>query len=300
MRGVNQRIGNVASTQRFLISRTEIHELGGNDDMIAYNLEAKRWLRVHAGVYQVDRRPLSWESELLAAVLACGPGAVVSHRAACTLWGLEGFSTRLVEATVPYSALPIPEGVVAHRTRRRIDPSECRGIPVTSVERTLLDCARFLSDRILGKALDSALRKSLTTIAGCYSVLATDGGRGVTGTRRFRRVLANRMYDEATDSGAEFDLLYFMQLGGLPDPELDHELFPRGGRRIPDFFWPGLAKAVEVDGIDAHSSAERLDDDLERQNAIMDLGIEIRRFSARRVRRDPKVVVEEIRRFLLS
>ena len=300
MRGVHQRIGTVASTQRFLISRNEIYELGGNDDTIAYNLESKRWLRVHAGVYQVDRRPLSWESELLAAVLACGPGAVVSHRAACTLWGLEGISTRLVEATVPYSALPIPEGVVAHRTRRRIDPSECRGIPVTSVERTLLDCARFLPDRILGRALDSALRKSLTTIAACYSVLATDGGRGVTGTRRFRRVLANRMYDEATDSGAEFDLLYFMQLAGLPDPELDHELFPRGGRRIPDFFWPDLAKTVEVDGIDAHSSAEKLDDDLDRQNAIMDLGIEIRRFSARRVRRDPKAVVEEIRQFLLS
>ena len=118
------------------------------------------------------------------------------------------------------------------------------------------------------------------------------------GTKRLRRVLAIRMYDEATDSGAEFDILYFMRLAGVPDPVLDHELFPRGQRRIPDFYWPGRFKAVEIDGIDAHSSADKLDDDLERQNAIMDLGIEIRRFSARRVRRDPQGVVRDIKRFV--
>jgi hypothetical protein len=106
------------------------------------------------------------------------------------------------------------------------------------------------------------------------------------------------MYDQSTDSGAEFDLLYFMRLADLPEPELDHVLFPRGRRRIPDFFWPAFGKAVEVDGVDAHSSADRLDDDLERQNAIMDLGIEIRRYSARRVRRDPQGVIADIRRFL--
>ena len=62
--------------------------------------------------------------------------------------------------------------------------------------------------------------------------------------------------------------------------------------------WPALAKAVEVDGIDAHSSADRLDDDLRRQNELMALGVELRRFSARQIRRDPKGVVDQIRRFL--
>jgi hypothetical protein len=201
---------------------------------------------------------------------------------------------------MPFGNLGFPEGVMVHRTRRPFDTREIRGIPVTSVERTLLDCAGTLSVRIVGKALDSALRLSLTDIARTYECLAKQGGRGVRGSRRLRLVLAERMYDEKTDSGAEYDLLYFMRLAGLPMPELDHELFPRGGRRIPDFFWPEKLKTVEVDGVDAHASAERLDDDLERQNAIMDLGIEIRRFSARRVRRDPRGVVEEIRRFLDS
>jgi len=67
---------------------------------------------------------------------------------------------------------------------------------------------------------------------------------------------------------------------------------------VPDFIWPDRGKAVEVDGIDAHSSADRLDDDLVRQNELMDIGLQIRRYSARRIRRDPAGVVEQIRQFL--
>jgi len=89
-----------------------------------------------------------------------------------------------------------------------------------------------------------------------------------------------------------------MQRARLPRPELGFELFPDGERRVPDFIWPDVGKAVEVDGIDAHASADKLDDDLSRQNALMDLGYEIRRFSARQIRRNPEEVVEQIRRFL--
>ncbi len=111
-------------------------------------------------------------------------------------------------------------------------------------------------------------------------------------------MLMERIHDISTGSGSEFELLYHMQMALLPRPELQHELFVDGERRVPDFYWPALGKAVEVDGVDAHSSADSLDDDLVRQNRLMDLGIEIRRFSARRVRRQPDLVVSEIRKFL--
>jgi very-short-patch-repair endonuclease len=150
----------------------------------------------------------------------------------------------------------------------------------------------------IAKALDSALRKRLTTLDRVYDTLVAKGGRGVKGTRLLRSVLRDRITDTATGSGSEFELLYHMQMAFLPRPELQFELFADGERRLPDFFWPALGKAVEVDGIDAHDSADRLDDDLVRQNALMDLGIELRRFSARRVRREPQAVVAEIRQFL--
>jgi hypothetical protein len=127
-----------------------------------------------------------------------------------------------------------------------------------------------------------------------------EGGRGVKGTKTFRWVIRERLYDTATDSGAEFELLYYMQLEGLPRPILHHEIVVNGQKRVLDLYFEELGKAVEVDGIDAHSSGDKLDDDLVRQNGVMDLGIEIRRFSARRIRREPKTVVAEIRKFLES
>lgn len=205
-----------------------------------------------------------------------------------------------LELTVPYDSRPIPRGIIVHRTRRSQEPDEVLGIPVTSVERTLLSCSAQLPAIVVGKALDSAIRKGLTDVDRCYDTLVAKGGRGVEGTRRFRGALLERILETATGSGAEFELLYHMQMALLPRPELQHELFINGERRVPDFYWPDRGKAVEVDGVDAHASAERLDDDLVRQNALMDVGIELRRFSARRVRREQEKVVAEIRKFLES
>lgn len=298
MGAVDQRIQNLASDQRFLITRNEICDLGGSPHLIENRVNGGSWIRVHPGVYQVDRRPLDWEARLQAAVLACGPNALVSHRAALILWGLDGISSALIELTVPYDSRPIPNGVIVHRTRRQQEYVETRGIAVTTIERTLLDCSAQLPAIVVGKALDSAIRKGLTDVDRCYDLLVAKGGRGVKGTRRFRRVLMERIHDISTGSGSEFELLYHMQMALLPRPELQHELLVDGERRVPDFYWPALGKAVEVDGVDAHSSADSLDDDLVRQNRLMDLGIEIRRFSARRVRRQPDLVVSEIRKFL--
>lgn len=298
MRGLDVRIAEVASGQRFLITRDEIFDLGGSDEMVMSRLESGLWTRVHPGVYQVDRRPLDWESRLLAAVLACGPEARVSHRAALLLWGMDGLTYAPLEVTMPFGNLAVPDGVMVHRSRRPTSRNEHKGIPVSGPERTLLECCVYLPPISVGKALDSALRLSLTTIDRIWLMLANEGGRGVRGTRRMREVLKDRFHDTATDSGAEFELLYHMQRGGLPRPELGFELHTESGRRVPDFIWPDRGKAVEVDGVDAHNSADRLDDDLIRQNDLMNMGLEIRRFSARRIRRHPQAVVDQIRQFL--
>lgn len=271
--------------------------MGGSDDLISNRLTAGSWIQVHPGVYQVDRRPLDWESRLLAAVFAAGPDALVSHRAALSLWGLDGIQTAPVEITMGFGNLAVPHSVIVHRTRRERERRLVREIPVTTVERTLLDCSAKLSNLVIGKALDSAIRKGLTTVDKVYDLLVAKGGPGVRGSKRLRWVVMERLHDTATGSGSEFELLYHMQMAWLPRPELQYALFPDGGRRVPDFFWPDLGK-VEVDGLDAHSSAEMLDDDLKRQNALMNLGIELRRFSAREVRRNPNGVVTQIRQFL--
>lgn len=298
MGDIDRRVAAVAAQRRFLITRGEVLELGGSMDVIRSRLESGHWVRIHAGVYQIDQRPLDWRSRLMAAVLACGPQARVSHRAAIVLWQLDGISSAPLEVTLPFGNLAVPEGVIVHRSRRPTPIAERVGIPVSSPERALLESCRFLGDLIMGKALDSAMRRNLTDMDRMWLMLANEGGRGVPGTKAMRRVLRQRTHDTATDSGAEYELLYHMQKAQLHKPELGFELYPANGRRIPDFIWPDSGKAVEVDGVDAHSSADRLEDDLRRQNELMDLGLEMRRFSAREIRRNPERVVEQIRRFL--
>ena len=297
---MREELSRVASRQRYLISRQQVLDVGATDRFIEGHIAAGKWRRIHDGVYQVDTRPLDWESRLLAAVLASGPTSLVSHRSAWVLWGLDGLQTSIIELTTPFTNHPIPAGVHVHRTRRPLVGSEVREIPVTTVERTLLDCAAFLPRLIIAKGLDYTIRHGLTTVEKVYDLLVARGGRGVRGTKALRWVLRERLHETATGSGSEFELLYHMQMAFLPRPELQHELFARSGRRVPDFYWPAFGKAVEVDGVDAHSSADRLDDDLKRQNELMSMGIELRRFSAREVRRNPDGVVSEIRQFLGS
>lgn len=295
----DRAIEEIAEEQHFLVSRPDVMSVGGSDDLIRWRVKEGRWVKAQAAVYQVDLRPSTWRSQLMAAVLAAGEGSLASHRAALVLWGMDGLGSAPVELTVPYTHGPVPKGTIVHRTRRPMDAATLDGIPVTAPERTLLDCSATLPPLVVAKAVDSALRMGLTTMERLNAILVKKGGKGVRGTRKLRWVLAERVGDAATGSPAEVGLLFHLQREGVPEPVTQYEIrTPDGQRMVLDLYWPVFRKAVEVDGVDAHSSADSLDHDLRRQNALMDLGIELRRFSARQVRREPETVVDHIRRFL--
>ncbi len=275
--------------------------MGGSDGGIHRRLRSGQWVVVQAGVYQVDRRRSVWEDRLFGSVLAAGVGALASHRAALVLWSLDGIGSAPVEITAPFTHGPVPDRTIVHRTRRPARPASIKGIPVTTIERTLLDSCALLGLLSATKAFESAFRRRLTTVDGMYAFLGEKGGRGVKGTRMARRILNERRDDTPTDSGSETEALYLMRRVGIAEPVLQARLTTTEGDVIrPDFYWPQRKKAIEIDGLDAHDSADKLDDDLRRQNRLMDLGIELRRFSARRVRRQPKAFVDEVRRFLDS
>lgn len=291
----------MGAAQRSLVTRPQVLGNGGSEAAIYRRMSSGQWRQVQAGVYMTETHPVGWESDLLAAILAAGDGAAASHRAALMLWQMDGITTGPVELTVPYTHGPVPRGTIVHRTRRPVATTTVRGIPVTTVERTLLDICALLSPLIATKAVESALRKRLTNLDLLYETVREFGGRGVRGTRLFRRILNARRDDTPTGSGSETELLYHLRRHGLPEPVLQHEFTSHDGQRmLPDFYWPLQNKAVEIDGLDAHDSADKLERDLQRQNALLDLGVELRRFSAREVRRNPADVVEEIRRFLTS
>jgi hypothetical protein len=280
-----------------LIDRPTALTLGVNDHQIGLGLAVRGWTEVHRGVYYLNVTPRTWETEIAAAVLAAGPAAAASHRAAGTLWGLDDVYP-VIEVTVPYSDTPEPIGVILHRTRRPVDTTIHKKIRLTTVERTLLDLAGLLPDRSLEKAAEAALRNRLTTITNIATCLGRYGGRGVKGTLRMRRVIT-ALDRDLTGSPSEVDLLSLIRDAPIPQPVPQLEVsLPDGGTAYLDFAWPDRHKIVETDGIDAHASPDQREHDLRRQNMLMELGWEIRRFSARDVRRDPQRVLREVTRFV--
>ena len=282
-----------------VVSREMVLAAGGTNAMIASRVRAGWWTRLHAGVYRIGPPSDRWLERLEAAVLAAGGGAVVSHRAAFVMWGLDGLHTRLVEITVPYAHAPVPKGVIRHRTRRPVETIVLRGLPTTSVERTLLDAAAVVPREVIAKGVDSAVRLGLTDPLRLMRVVAEKGGPGVRGVRKLERAIELLEIRGPTGSPAELELRRHMDDSGIPLPVPQWEVTCPSGRTYRvDFGWPDRNKGVEVDGVAAHSSAEQLERDLARQNDLLAAGIELRRFTGRQIRRHPRAVVTEIRRFL--
>lgn len=284
---------------KVVVSRGQVLSVGGDDDSIDMRVTNGWWTPLHPGVYRIGPASGDWLERLRAALLAAGPSAAISHRAAFKLWGLDGIETELVELTVPYEKAPVPDGVIRHRTRRRLPTTIVRGLPVTTVERTLLDVAPLVPHVVLAKGVDSALRLALTDPTAISRVIFEQGGRGVRGVRRLERVLTSLEKTGPTGSPAELELLDGMRDAGLPTPVLQWEITtPSGTLYRVDFGWPDARKGVEVDGLDAHSGPDNLERDLKRQNDLFDMGIQLRRYTARSVRRDLTAVVASITDFL--
>lgn len=269
--------------------------------MIASRLQSGRRDEIHAGVYQVGVRPLDWKARLRAATLACGKDAVASHRAAALLFDLDGIDSAPIEVTVPYAQRPEPMGVIVHRTRRPITGRMVDAIPVAPVERVILDIAWSHPSLIVEQVYESAIRRRLTTSAGVAELVAEQGTFGVRGVGKLLRVLDARRVGPATGSPAESLLLRRMRDAGIEEPVCQHIVYlPDGTVAVIDFAWPPRLKGVEVDGLEAHASAQHLESDLNRQNLLFEVRWQLRRFSGRQIRNHPGQVVQSIARFLAA
>lgn len=131
----------LAATTDNVVDRCQMLDVGWTDRMIHRALAA-RWIRqLHDGVYLVGAAPPTWRQQVRAGVRAAGRDAEAGYRCGLFLWGLDGIRTAPVEVVVPYDDRPTPRGVIVHRSRRTEPASFVDGIPVTSVERTLLEAA---------------------------------------------------------------------------------------------------------------------------------------------------------------
>jgi predicted transcriptional regulator of viral defense system len=160
------RLADLASRQHGVVHRRQLLALGVGAAGVGRRVRAGRLHPVHRGVYGVGPRDLGREGRWLAAVLACGEGAVLSHGTAAALWGLRGARGPVIDVSVPTRGGRVaPAGVRLHRVRTlgRADTHRLGALPVTTPERTLEDLAAGLAPAEFARAVEEAAARGLLT-----------------------------------------------------------------------------------------------------------------------------------------
>lgn len=213
-----QALADLAARQHGNVTRAQLSALGFTDNAVAQRVATGHLHRVHRGVYAVGRPPAVPLERAAAAVLACGPTALLSHGSALTLWGVWKRWDVPLHVTVTRGD-PRPPGIIVHRSRSLARPDLRRqlGIRVTSPARTLLDCAPTLSARGLTRAVDDARLARLVTPAQLAELVARNPTR--PGVRSLRPLLDAP--GNPTRSSLEDDFLAFCASHDLPRPALN-------------------------------------------------------------------------------
>jgi hypothetical protein len=256
-------------------------------------VQAGRLHPKYRGVYAVGRSDLTREGNWMAAVLAYGPRAVLSHRSAGALWGLCPDNRALIDVTVPLPSIRSRPGVIAHAsaTLGPDDVTVCDGIPCTTVARTLLDLAEDLDRRGLERVVEQSEILRLFDLKPVNAVLAAANGR--RGAGALREVLADlELVSALPENRNEEKFLELCRAAGLPRPEAGVWLtLPRGDRIRFDFLWPSAGLAIECDSWEFHGSRQAFERDRARDADVAALGIQTLRFTWRRLTNEPDRVL---------
>ncbi len=290
-------IARAASAQHGLVTLAQLRALGLSSSGVRSRVAAGRLNRVRRAVFAVGPAPLSFEARLMAAVLACGPGAVLSHRSAAALWGLRGSTPDAIEVTAPRSRARSHRGIAAHSagTLRPGDVTRCSGIPCTTVARTLLDLAEFGHRRGVERALDRAEELRLLDLRAVNDVL--DHADGRRGAPLLRAVLAEYQAGDAlTKSELEECFLEICGRAGVPRPQVNAWLTVGGHAMQVDFMWPAQKIVVETDGYRFHNTRRAFESDRHRDQSVTLAGWTVLRFTWRQVARDPEGVNRALER----
>lgn len=242
-RGADRVIAELAGRQHGVVSRRQLLALGVGRRAIQRRIGGGRLHRVRPGVYAVGHRVLSQRGWWLAAVLAAGPGAVLSHRSAAALWGIRPTTRTRIEVTssrklrqrkdlLPHCAVLPPDEMTTHQS-----------IPVTTAPRTLLDLAAVIPPNQLDRALNEA---EIRRLPGPQAMLERHEGR--RGTAALRTLLLNARRSHRSPTEAEF--LDFIRTNHIPEPETNTII---EGYEC-DAVWRDARLIVELDGYSTHGT----------------------------------------------
>jgi hypothetical protein len=299
---LDQAIAALAAGQHGVVALGQLVDLGLSASAVRNRVAAGRLHRIHRGVYTVGCALLSRDGRFMAAILACGPGAAISHRTAAARWSLGMTTRRWIDVTAGAYTRRHRSGIRLHRAHSLAphDVILVDNIATTSLARTLLDVAEDATRRELERACDRAAARRMLDTAAVDDVLARASGR--RGAPILAAVLAeHRVGSTLTRNELEERFLQIGRDAGLPPDAVNRWIpFPGGGGAEADFVYERQGLIVEVDGRDPHTTRQAFEADRRRDQQLALLGWRVIRFTWRQVMHDPRYVAATLHALLAA
>jgi very-short-patch-repair endonuclease len=290
-------IAEVAAGQHGVVARYQLTEIAVRKRAIEQRLARGRLHRVRRGVYAVGHKSLTAKSRWMAAVLACGSGAVLSYRSAAALWGLRAAARRDIEITAARGRQRQP-GIELHCDRLEADETTVRhGIPVTTIARTVLDLAAVLDRHRLERAFNEAEMIEPGALLTLGQLLTRHPRRH--GAAALRRLL-DAGFSGITRSELEDLFIRFLDNASLPAPDLNFPMQLGGHWIEADCVWREQRVIVELDGHRTHGTRAAFERDRRRDRALQAKGWRVIRVTWRQLQDEPEVLAADLRALLVQ
>lgn len=292
-REVDAAIAALADRQHGIVTRDQLAALGLGRGAIDHRLKCGRLHLIHRGVFAVGHNVLSREARWLAAVLAVGPGAALSHHSGGALWGMRTTARGRIDVTVPVTRRPRLKIQIHEATLAPDELTTLHHIPVTTPARTLLDLATVLAPDALERAINEAERLQLSSPTSLDDLIARHRGR--PGIPAITRIL-NAKFVGATITRNDFEDLFstLLDKAGLPHPVFNAPMEIGGIWIKPDCMWREQRLIVELDGFETHGTRAVFESDRARDRALQVAGWRVARITWRQLTESPDIVMAEV------
>jgi hypothetical protein len=275
-----------------------LRELGLTRAQIRTYVRRGVWKRICQGVYAVAAVRPSWEQSLMLLCRRAPNRCWASGRAAARLWELDGFSSDVIEVSTTANLRVSSADAVIHHIRQipASDTTVVRGLPVTSVHRTLIDLGGLVDADEVEVAYESARRRRRTNDEWLLRRIDELGTMGRAGPSVLKDIIEQHSRGAApTGSALEVRFLQLSRRFGLPNPERQRTVRnPDGSLARVDFIYRGTSVVVEVDGRSTHARKRQWEQDLRRRNRLTAQGFRVLHVTFERMRLDPIGIAEEI------
>jgi very-short-patch-repair endonuclease len=288
-------IAEAARGQYGVVSRRQLLEMGEREQGIEHRLSIGRLHLLHHGVYAVGHRVVPREGRWLAAVMAAGPGTVLSHWSAAALWKIRPNQRSFIDVTMAHKSRTW-DGIKRHH--KALPPDEVtvrKGIPVTIVPRTIFDLAATEDVDAVAAMLRESEHRNLWDRLSLPDLV--DRYRGRRGVNKVRLAL-QRVTEEPSGrkrSTLEERFAPFLRRHSLPMPRFNDWILLGPKRYQVDCHWPGINQIVELDGWEGHGTRSAFQDDRERDRRLRVAGYSVTRLTWNQLRDEPEAIASDLR-----